>query len=857
MHVRRFGIGIATAAFAFAFATVALHSGPAGAQGGGNIDIEEILPGITDAVAGRCVNFVSDGDGLVPEVERDDAGRPIPNGNPTVVGPNPVTAVLAVDVPGEPLAAVLEWSGTNDQSPPAAGESSLDVTVTGPGGATGPTPVAGVRESADGSALIPFGALPQALDANDQPTGRPPAEIYTWIQDVTSLFGAAGSYQLDVTGYEGAQAPESGILASWGVTVTIIYDEGDAACEAAPDVSWKVGADIYFGGDRPAEEVQWGGGVPGNGHLSEIFVFELPFVPQEDLVIPVQFSSGGSDMSAYIDGFPNGPTFDQCRVTSVWYTAGGGAAPPLGSQFVSIKPGDFDPALGVEWGRPMAKADFGAVEILRGPFNLSPCSTYQENPPPQSGIRTFETDTFMGVTQEYGLRYEPGHRCPDGAGTGACANLAVVPGSVNPAGGGWRGPEWALVDFRVVVPAGSNWFAFQLESPTEERVKLGVSPESGGWSGQVLAIIPQQLDEGSLEVTKTISGETAGYDAGTTFTVAVDCDGTAFDQQFELTPGGAPGSIGGIPVGTTCTVSELATPPPVPGFSYAPPTFTPSNVVVVNAPQLFEVTIDNPIVNGQLGALEVVKLLDPVVQETFGSAPFGFLLDCSDDSFDQGFEVTASQPFTLTGIPLGTTCSITESARPPTGSEDVVWGPPVYEPGQNVVITEAGATVSISVRNPLDGRFLVTKTVSDPNNLSSVDLPFTLEVTCDNGFSTTLVLRAGETWLSPFLPVGTRCLIVETVAPEPGQAARWLDPPNYSPAAPGGEQAVVVVGAEAGGAGAAQVVEVQNVAISLQDIPQTGSDSDVMALLGGILVTTGTGLILVDRRPRRRGAGQT
>jgi len=852
MGVGRFGVGLATAASGFA--ALLLVGAPAGAQGGGNIDIEEILPGITDAVAGRCVGFVSDGDGLVPGVQRDDAGRPIPNGNPTVVGPDPDTATLTLDVPGEPLAAVLEWSGTDDQTPAAVGQSTLQVTVTGPGGAAGPTDVVGLRESADGSVAIPFGTLPQALDANDQPVGRPPAPIYTWIQDMTAMFDAAGSYQLTVTGYEGGLAPESGIPASWGVTITVLYDEGAAACEAAPEVSWKVGADIYFGGDRPAEEVQWGGGVAGNGHTSEVFVFELPFVPTEDLVVPVQFSSGGSDMSAYIDGFPNGPTFDQCRMTSVWYSAGGAAPPPLGSQFVSIKPGDFDPAFGVEWGRPMAKAEFGAVEILRAPFNVSPCTNYQENPLPQSGIRMFETDTFMGVTQEYGIRYEPGHRCPDGAGTGACSNLAVVGGSVNPAGGGWRGPEWALIDFQVVVPAGSTWFAFQLESPTEERVKLGVSPESGGWSGQVLAIIPQQVDEGSLQVQKTISGETGGNDPATTFTVAVDCDGTAFDQQFELAPGGTAGSITGLPVGTTCTVSELATPPPLPGFSYAPPTFTPSQVVVINAPQVFEVTIDNPIVNGQLGALEVVKVLDPAAQESFGAAPFGFLLDCSVDTFDQGFDVTATQPFTLTGIPLGTTCSITESARPPTGSEDIVWGPPVYDPGQNVVITEAGVTVSVQVRNPLNGRFLVTKTVSDPDDLSAVDLPFTLEVTCENGFTATLVLRAGETWLSPFLPVGTRCLITETVAPGPGPAARWLDPPNYSPAAPGGRQAVVVVGTGAGSAGAAQVVEVQNVAIGLQDIPQTGADSDVMVLLGGILVTTGTGLVLVDRRPRRRGA---
>ncbi|MGH3368714.1 MAG: DUF5979 domain-containing protein, partial [Nocardioidaceae bacterium] len=44
------------------------------------------------------------------------------------------------------------------------------------------------------------------------------------------------------------------------------------------------------------------------------------------------------------------------------------------------------------------------------------------------------------------------------------------------------------------------------------------------------------------------------------FTFHVDCDGTAFDSTFTLTPGDPPHEITGIPTGTVCTVTEDSDP---------------------------------------------------------------------------------------------------------------------------------------------------------------------------------------------------------------------------------------------------------------------------------------------------------
>ena len=55
--------------------------------------------------------------------------------------------------------------------------------------------------------------------------------------------------------------------------------------------------------------------------------------------------------------------------------------------------------------------------------------------------------------------------------------------------GGDVGPEQALIQFDVLIPAGSTWAAFQLESPRDNGGYPGL-PESGAWSGAGLLILP-------------------------------------------------------------------------------------------------------------------------------------------------------------------------------------------------------------------------------------------------------------------------------------------------------------------------------------------------------------------------------
>ncbi len=57
--------------------------------------------------------------------------------------------------------------------------------------------------------------------------------------------------------------------------------------------------------------------------------------------------------------------------------------------------------------------------------------------------------------------------------------------------GGNIGPQFSLVEFDVLVPAGSEWMAMQLESPRDNGGFEGL-PESGAWAGSGLILIPHR-----------------------------------------------------------------------------------------------------------------------------------------------------------------------------------------------------------------------------------------------------------------------------------------------------------------------------------------------------------------------------
>jgi Domain of unknown function (DUF5979)/Thioester domain len=176
---------------------------------------------------------------------------------------------------------------------------------------------------------------------------------------------------------------------------------------------------------------------------------------------------------------------------------------------------------------------------------------------------------------------------------------------------------------------------------------------------------------GQLQVTKTIGGTGAGYQG--LVTIDVDCDDPedAFDRTFTIdaaTPAGSQALplISGIPVDTTCTVSESANGDNELVNSSTPVLIEPAEVVIGHQ-DIAQVSVTNTYERA-VGGLTVTKVVrGPGAGQ---QSAVTLRLDCNDraNAFDRAFTLPGGLKAgtypqkTVTGIPAGTTCTVTETA---------------------------------------------------------------------------------------------------------------------------------------------------------------------------------------------------
>ena len=285
---------------------------------------------------------------------------------------------------------------------------------------------------------------------------------------------------------------------------------------------------------------------------------------------------------------------------------------------------------------------------------------------------------------------------------------------------------------------------------------------------------------GSLDVVKDITG--LGDPGDTTFTITVDCDDDAFDETLvfdedeNLVSGTTP--ITDIPLGTQCSVTEtgdggadLVTYDPNGGMSTDPPT-----VAIMTEGETVTVTVTNTF-DQEVGQLDVAKVVSGAGSPAPG-ATFTIDVDCDDTEFDEtltfdddGLLQSGTSP--ITGIPLGTQCSVTESG---TGGADSV----TYDPNggtaadpPTVTIDTEGETVTVTVTNTFDqevGSLDVVKDVTGAGDPG--DTTFTITVNCDDdAFDETLVFDEDENLTSGTTPITDIPLGTSAPSPRPTTVA--------------------------------------------------------------------------------------
>jgi Domain of unknown function (DUF5979) len=205
---------------------------------------------------------------------------------------------------------------------------------------------------------------------------------------------------------------------------------------------------------------------------------------------------------------------------------------------------------------------------------------------------------------------------------------------------------------------------------------------------------------GSLDVVKVVAGS-GQPDPGATFTVDVDCDDDAFDTTLvfdadgNLTSGTSP--ITGIPVGTQCTVTETGD-GGADAVTYNPGGANPPTVTIVGN-QTVTVTVTNTFNLDQVvGSLDVLKVVTGPGDPDPG-ATFTIEVDCDDDAFDTTLVFDASGNLTsgtspITGIPVGTQCTVTETGD--GGADGVTYNPGGASPPTVTIVGNQTVTVTVT-----------------------------------------------------------------------------------------------------------------------------------------------------------------
>ncbi|HEU0132002.1 MAG TPA: DUF5979 domain-containing protein [Mycobacteriales bacterium] len=254
------------------------------------------------------------------------------------------------------------------------------------------------------------------------------------------------------------------------------------------------------------------------------------------------------------------------------------------------------------------------------------------------------------------------------------------------------------------IPTGTSCTVSEQSNPLFSSVVVPAGGTVTIATGDTTVAFANTRLTGSLVITKSA-------DVNGTFTFDVECTGTAYDATgVTITTTGGSGSytIPSVPTGTVCTVTERSD-------AHWTTQVVPADGTVTIATGDNTVAFTNTRVRG---ALSITKSSDV-------DGTFTFDVDCSDDAYDaSNVSITTggSGSASISGIPTGVTCTVTEDADPH-------FTVTVVPADGTVTIDANGETVAFSnVR--VRGSLVVTKAIVDESPNAGL-AAFTFHVTCD------------------------------------------------------------------------------------------------------------------------------
>ena len=295
-------------------------------------------------------------------------------------------------------------------------------------------------------------------------------------------------------------------------------------------------------------------------------------------------------------------------------------------------------------------------------------------------------------------------------------------------------------------------------------------------------------DLSDLQISKVLNNAD-GATVTAPFTVDVVCSvGQAVVKTFldvAISTAG-PVTLTGIPTGATCVVAEDAL-APIDGFTWATPVVDPSPSAPVNAQSAVSVTVTNTITRDR-GGLQISKVLNNASGAVI-AAPFTVDVVCSINGSpvwsDDDVVIASGSPTTLTGIPTGATCVVTEDALAPI--QGFTWSTPVVAPATSAPVNTQSA-VSVTVTNTITrdlGDLVLSKSLSGgPDGYTG---PFSITYVCTaptwatgGQLSDTVSVASGSSVTVEGIPTGYTCHVTETLPTAP--TGFTFGTPTFNPA---------------------------------------------------------------------------
>src|SRR5437588_529981 len=270
-----------------------------------------------------------------------------------------------------------------------------------------------------------------------------------------------------------------------------------------------------------------------------------------------------------------------------------------------------------------------------------------------------------------------------------------------------------------------------------------------GTSGATIINFVDPLAPGSIKIEKTAP---AGAQS-TVFHFTITCTNPSNVYHVQITGTGTV-TQSDIPAGSSCTVTEDD-----PGSTFNSPVITPSGAFTVASNKTVTVTVTNSFAPG---SIKIEKTAPAGSQSTV----FHFTITCTNPSNVYHVQVTGSNSVTQSGIPAGSSCTVTED------DPGATFNPPVIDPSGAFTVG-ADESVTVTVTNTLvPGAVTITKVA--PAEEQNTVFHFSLDCTNPTQHYD-LQVTGSNSVTQDNIPAGSSCKVTETDLPEVNNAPT-IDP---------------------------------------------------------------------------------